>query len=93
MSIISWNCQGATSRDFNRVFKDMLRRHKPILVGLYEPKVSGTQADDIFCRVGLGKWLRVEAVGFIGGIWVFWTMEVEVEIVTSHLQFILLKVK
>lgn len=34
MSILSWNCQEAASRDFYRVFMDMIRFHKPMLVGL-----------------------------------------------------------
>lgn len=51
MIILSWNCQGAASRDFVRVFKGMLRRHKPML-GLFEPKVFGFHADDIYYRFG-----------------------------------------
>lgn len=52
MSIIFWNCQGAASRDFYRVFKDMISFHKPMLVGLFEQKVSGSHADDICRRFG-----------------------------------------
>lgn len=31
---------------------DMVHRHHPSIVGLYEPKVSGSQADDICCKFG-----------------------------------------
>lgn len=93
MSLISWNCQGAASREFSRVFKDMVRSYLPSIVGLYEPKVSGSQTDDICRSFGFAQWLWVEAVGFSGGIWVFWTEDFEVEVLSTHPQFVLLKVR
>lgn len=92
MSILSWNCQGAASRDFYRVFMDMIRSFKPMLVGLLEPKVSGSNADVLCRRFGFDQWVRVEAVGFSGGIWVLWNDDLNVEVVHTSPQFVLLKV-
>lgn len=66
--------------------------HKPKILGLLEPRVSGDQADGICKRIGLENWVRVEAVGFSGGIWVFWSEELAVEILYTHPQFVLLKI-
>lgn len=93
MSVISWNCQGVATRDFVCVFKDMMRRHKPILVGLLEPRVSGSHIDDICKSFGFDQWLRIEAVGFSGGIWIFWNDELEVEVLHTNPQFFILKVR
>lgn len=70
----------------------MICRHKPFLVGLFELKVSSSQADGICCRFGFEQWLRVEAVGFREGIWLFWKADVEVKILATYPQFVLLKV-
>ncbi|XP_019176864.1 PREDICTED: uncharacterized protein LOC109172167 [Ipomoea nil] len=62
-----------------RVLKILIRTHRPNLLGLVKPKVSGTQADGICARLGFSDWIRVEAVGFSGGIWVFWNKPIEVQ--------------
>ncbi|XVF57141.1 hypothetical protein PTKIN_Ptkin06aG0180000 [Pterospermum kingtungense] len=82
---------GPASREFARVMKDMLRRYKPVLVGLLEPKISGSHADEICCNFGFDQWLRVEAVGYSGGIWILWKDEIDVEIISTHPQFCCLK--
>lgn len=60
---------GCNIEIFFRVLTDMLRYHKPDVLGLLEPKVSGSQADDICEKLGLRNWIRVESVGFNGGIY------------------------
>lgn len=76
-----------------RVLKDLLSVHKPKILGLLEPRVSGEHADTICKKIKFENWVRVEAVGFSGGIWVFWTNDCEVEIFYTHPQFIVLKLK
>ncbi|XP_073051225.1 uncharacterized protein [Primulina eburnea] len=43
--------------------------------------------------MGYFHWLRVEAVGFSGGIWIFWKEEIHLEIISSHPQFVLARVE
>lgn len=50
-----------------------------MIVGLYEPKVSGSQVDDLCCRFGFDQWLCIEAVGFSGGIWIFWFLKLRLK--------------
>ena len=59
MNLLVWNCQGAASREFVRVLKDLLKQHKPDILGLLEPKVSGSQADDVCQKLGFKEWIRL----------------------------------
>ncbi|XP_038688673.1 uncharacterized protein LOC119987842 [Tripterygium wilfordii] len=88
MDCVIWNCQGAASREFNRALKDLLRLHRPGVLGLLEPKVSGSHADSLCKQWGFANWVRVEAFGFSGGIWVFWHDKYQIEVVHTHPQFV-----
>lgn len=68
-----------------RSLKNFISTHKPNILGLLEPKVSGEQADMICRKIGYDEWVRVEVVGFSGGIWIFWRENIEVNIRASHL--------
>lgn len=70
----------------------LLRNHHPEIFGLLEPKVSGAQADRICKNIGYDYWIRVEAFGYSGGIWVFWQNNLHVDILATHPQLVLLKV-
>lgn len=52
----------------------MISYHKSDILAFIEPRVSGAQADETCLKVGFPNWVRVEAVGFSGGIWIFWKM-------------------
>ena len=79
-SIIVWNSNGAASREFLRTEKEIIRTNKPTIFGLFEIKVSGVKADSICRKLGFDEWIRVEALGYSGGIWVFWNECMKVEI-------------
>ncbi|XP_031105341.1 uncharacterized protein LOC116010192 [Ipomoea triloba] len=92
MISIIWNCQGAGGKGFHRVLKNLIQTHRPDILGLVEPKVSGSQANVVCSKLGYSDWIRVEAVGFSGGIWVFWNSTLHVTVVHTHPQFVLLQV-
>ncbi|XP_019158270.1 PREDICTED: uncharacterized protein LOC109154983 [Ipomoea nil] len=87
-----WNYQGASGRPFRRALKHLLQVYKPNILGLFEPKVSGDQANKICSQLGFSEWIRVEAVGFSGGIWVLWKDPVHISVLFTHPQFILVQV-
>lgn len=87
-----WNCQGAASRAFGRTLKQLCRIHRPAIVCLLEPKVSSDQANKICANLGFDEWIRVEAVGFSGGIWVLWNNYLKIEVLDTHPQFINLEI-
>ncbi|KAG8635731.1 hypothetical protein MANES_16G058825v8 [Manihot esculenta] len=94
MIISSWNCQGAVSPNFRRAVNEYRRLYKIDVIALLETRVSGSQADKICKDLGFEHWLRVEAFGFSGGIWVCWNNNgFELEVLNTHPQFINCKIK
>ncbi|XP_019170571.1 PREDICTED: uncharacterized protein LOC109166142 [Ipomoea nil] len=92
MNVLAWNCQGAASRTFRRTLKLFLQDFKPSILCLLEPKVFGDHANEICFDLSFDHWIRVEAYGFSGGIWVFWKNEIQVRISRTHPQFVLLEI-
>lgn len=92
MICLVWNCQGAASISFRRTLKNFSRMYNASIVCLLEPKVSGSQANTICSSLGFEDWVRVEAVGFSGGIWIFWNPTVNVSVLKTHPQFVNLQV-
>ena len=86
--IIVWNCQGTALKEFNRILQFLLSIHNPSILGLVETKVSGSNANDICNRIGFDHCVKVEALGFSGGIWLFSHKEINVTIIKTHPQFI-----
>ncbi|XP_031120942.1 uncharacterized protein LOC116024181 [Ipomoea triloba] len=93
MNIVVWNCQGAGGRGVHRVLKQIIQSHRPGILGLVEPKVSGSQANVICLKLGFSDWIRVEAFGVSGGIWVLWNDHSQVSVIFTHPQFVLLQVQ
>ena len=88
MIIIMWNCQGASQPKFLAVLKAMIHDHKPDILTIVEPRISGSKADKIIRKLNFPFSHRVEASGFSGGIWLLWTHHVQVSILKNHWQFI-----
>ncbi|XP_028773909.1 uncharacterized protein LOC114730961 [Neltuma alba] len=93
MIIASWNCRGAGSRSFPILIRDIVTKFKVDILCLEEPRVSGNRADNVVKRLGFSHWIRVEASGYSGGIWLLWnSTEVSVTYICSSAQFIHCKV-
>lgn len=67
----------------------MISQHKPSILALLEPHMSGTHADKVCCKSGFDNWIIIEAVGFSGEIWLFWKQIVDIESIVTHPQFVL----
>ncbi|KAK4260483.1 hypothetical protein QN277_003587 [Acacia crassicarpa] len=72
MIIASWNCRGADRRSFPLTIKDIVNKYCINILCLLEPCISGDRADKVCRRLCFSHWIRVEASGFSGGIWVLW---------------------
>lgn len=70
----------------------MIKHHRPDVLVLIEPRVSGIKADDICLKIGFDNWIRVEAVGFSDRILIFLNKEVGLDVLHTNTQFILVKV-
>ncbi|KAI9117244.1 hypothetical protein K1719_011410 [Acacia pycnantha] len=65
---IQENAGGASSKSFAAVLRDLKFRYKVDMVVILEPRVSGNSATKIIKSWGFKYSVRVEAVGFSGGI-------------------------
>lgn len=72
MKIISWNISGAVGTDFRRAFRNLCLSYQPNFIILYETKVSRERANNIISSLGFSSFIKVDALGFSGGIWVLW---------------------
>lgn len=88
ISIFAWNCQGAASPRFVRSLKSLLHDHRPDLLVLSEPRVSGAKADGVIRKIGYRNSLRVESHGFSGGIWFLWKDTLSIRVLGMSRQYI-----
>lgn len=51
--------------------------------------MSGVGADEVCFKLSFDMWIRVEAVGMSGGIWVMWKNSLNVTVFQTHPHFIL----
>lgn len=94
MNILAWNIRGAANADFRRAFNDLQRKFSPDIVILTETRLSGTRAQNILSTLGFENYIKVDAMGFSGGIWVLWHPHiVTIEPMASSFQEIHCRVK
>lgn len=72
MIISTWNCRGACAKTFPRLLRDIVVKYGINALALLETRVSGNKADRIVRKLGFNNWLRVEATGYAGGLWLLW---------------------
>jgi len=93
LKLFVWNVRGAGSREFFSNLKEYVRIHRPALIVLLETHISGRRADDVCTRIGFQGMYRVEAQGFMGGIWLLWDpCEMQVNILRAQPQFITMEI-
>lgn len=89
MSVISWNCQGIGNRETSRIVKTLISTHRPDILVLLEPKISGDKANKVCRELNFDDWVRVESVGYSGGVWLFWKSAIlSLTVMSSSPQFI-----
>ncbi|KAL2933352.1 hypothetical protein RDABS01_016471 [Bienertia sinuspersici] len=75
ISFLIWNVQGAGSLSFLMALKEVIRVNKPLVIALVETYMDGIRAEFIAKSINFSGHTRVDADGFSGGIWIFWTPE------------------
>lgn len=89
MSFLCWNCRGAAAKSFIGRVKDVLAGKNVSIFVLLETRVSGVKADRIIRKLGFNTWIRLEATGYAGGIWILWNKEeTSIRYISSTTQFI-----
>ncbi|KAL4280940.1 hypothetical protein GQ457_03G011290 [Hibiscus cannabinus] len=74
-------------------FRRVVRDSKPVLVALFEPRISGSRASSVIRKLGFPKSFRVEAHGFSGGIWILWKEELVVQVLKISNQYVHMRVR
>ena len=94
INLLIWNIQGIGNSETLNILREHIRQHRPHIVALVETRISGARAQITSAKIGFRNCFRVEAQGFQGGIWVLWNEdEIEVEVLTSHAQFVTVELK
>ena len=88
IKIMCWNTQGTLGLDFNRYFRLLVSVQLPDMIAIFEPRISGDEADNFIRRSGFDYSYRVEANGFSGGIWVLWKEGIMFDVLTVSNQFV-----
>lgn len=63
----------------------MIRAHRPVVIVLLGSRISGAIADGICKKFGKKIWIRTEANGFSGSIWMF-SNQGEIQLKVLHIQ-------
>ncbi|XP_074315106.1 uncharacterized protein LOC141651286 [Silene latifolia] len=67
-----WNIQGTGNRNKISALKEVVKTYKPSILALVETHMGGNHAENIRQIIGYDGHIRVDAIGFSGGIWVYW---------------------
>lgn len=93
ISCMVWNVQGAGSREFLKVLRELIRLHKPTILILVETHMGGNHAQKLANLLKFNGHVRVDAQGFSGGIWVYWKPKVvTVDAIEQNHQYITMEV-
>ncbi|KAI8574007.1 hypothetical protein RHMOL_Rhmol01G0320300 [Rhododendron molle] len=88
-NILIWNCRGAGNDNFKRHFSELIRTHKPKIVGILETKVTFRKMGLFFKHLGFSGFAYVDPYGRAGGIWIVWdTSKVSLNITHASSQAI-----
>lgn len=72
-------------RTLPRLIQDIILWHKVDVLALFETRVSGDRADKVLGCLGFEQWVKVDVVGFSGGLWVLWNeCVVHVDVLHVH---------
>lgn len=92
--ILNWNVRGASSTEFARTLREIMRTNKPDILTLHEPRVGGAGAQEVIRNLGFKHQIIVEARGFSGGIWILWNSSViNISQIQAHEQFFNVRVQ
>ena len=75
INILAWNCRGAAAKSLPGRIRDVLKGNNVNILILCETRISGRKADNVLKKLNFNSWIRVEATGYAGGIWLLWNCE------------------
>lgn len=92
-NMLFWNCRGVGNSRFPGLVRDYAHMYNLCFLAIFEPRISENKANKVVDRLGFDDNVRVEAVGFAGGIWCLWKHnKINIEVLSTSKYCILLKV-
>ncbi|XP_074289408.1 uncharacterized protein LOC141614562 [Silene latifolia] len=88
-----WNVQGTGNKKKINAIKEVVRIYKPTVLALVETHMGEEHAIKMGTILGYNGQSRVNAIGFSGGIWLYWRKEINtLTPITEHQQFITVEI-
>ena len=84
MRTLAWNCRGASRAPTIRGLRELICESTPKIVFLSETKSKSPRINKIKSRLKFANYYCVELVGRAGGLALFWSLGVELEVVYSN---------
>lgn len=84
MLILTWNCQGVGRTLTSQALGDLVRKNRPSILFLMETKNNKVKLETIHRRLKFDCSSYVEPEGLSGGLALWWTNEVYVDVEFAH---------
>ncbi|CAM8908582.1 unnamed protein product [Rhodiola kirilowii] len=78
MNLLSWNCRGVGGPQAVRSLSDVVKTHRPSLLGLIETKKEDADWSWLKYKLGFSGCFTVGSNGRSGGLALLWSDEVDV---------------
>ena len=88
MNAINWNCRGLAAAPTVHELKDLCIRVKPALLFLMETRAKQSEVEEIHRRLKFDKMFCVEPNSLVGGLCLFRSNKMEVEVIEANKNFI-----
>ena len=80
MTCLSWNCRGLGNPEAVRELRSIVKLEGPTLLFVMETKIQAKRVEALKYSLGFGGCFAVDSVGLSGGIGLFWSQDVTVEL-------------
>ena len=88
MIILSWNCRGSAGTSTVQELVDLCRRVKPAVLFLMETRAKKNKLEELRQRLKFEECFCVEAEGLAGGLGLFWSKEISIQVAEANQNFI-----
>lgn len=80
MSIMSWNCRGLAAPATIRELKELCKAHQPAILFLMETRAQKERVENMRRRLKFHNCFTVDPRGHSGGLCLFWSDKVQIQI-------------